>query len=493
MIEITKLPAWGKDNNGEKADAPKNIRFPYAPEFNNRICFADVGDALKLKCDAIVVATTESLDATDCIHEDIVKACGPEFRKDTKALAPLKITEPRIVAVPGERIGAKNVITVMPPRYSDKYRSAAINSLNKTILNSLQASVDNGYRTIVFTAIHDLEHKYDPKIASDVVARTIRRFFEHQLDKVDMICLCLEGRIKEYYTNDMKLYFPRSAEEATEAEKSLPKDVGNEWGEIVVENRSIRISALPGMGGDDDDDYSDGDDDQVPEKVSDNHDAMEFSQKQPSPDARSTQGVDDPSSPNYIPPGYVSGILNRATQLDLSPLEKARFFYDCGMDTLSNRNILVFIGKNLVQPSVPREHVMPYMAHVMDSVSFNAFTIVYLHCPATNNSDSMFWIHSIAATFPRRCLCNMRLAVVYPTFWLKTHLRINRLVDLRPVEDISYYDNLGALFRVIGRDSVRLPEDVARSDISANLSSHTSDSSKRTQATAAAASEDDNL
>ena len=87
----------------------------------------------------------------------------------------------------------------------------------------------------------------------------------------------------------------------------------------------------------------------------------------------------------------------------------------------------------------------------------------------------------------------MRLAVVYPTFWLKTHLRINRLVDLRPVEDISYYDNLGALFRVIGRDSVRLPEDVARADISANLSSHTSDSSKRSQAAAAAASEDDDL
>jgi len=145
-------------------------------------------------------------------------------------------------------------------------------------------------------------------------------------------------------------------------------------------------------------------------------------------------------------------------------LEKARFFYNCGTDSVTGRTVLVFIGSNYVQPSVSADKVMTYIAKMIDTVSFSQYTIVYIHCAATNNAESMSWIHSIAATFPRRCLTNLRVAVLYPTFWLKTHLRINRLGDLRPIQDISFYDNLAALFHVMGRDSLRLPDEIVRAD-----------------------------
>jgi len=495
MQDVTKLPRWGDDKpSQEPGETPKGVRFPFKPEFNKRIAFSGVDLALKTTCDVIVVGTNDQLDADGCIHQVIVDTLGTEFAKSTENLAPLKVTDCRILPVPEEKIGARNVMVTMPPRYTQKYLSAAINSLNKTYLNSLQACVDNGYRTVMFTAVQDYDHRYNSDVAAEVVIRTIRRFFEHYPTNVDLICLCLDNHDTIEYMKQMRLYFPRSNEEAVEAEKSLPKDVGNEWGEMVVESRSIRISTLPGMGGDDDE-YSD-EEDQIPDVVGEKpKEEMEYSVKQPSPDVRNTEGVNDPTSPNYIPPGYVNGILNRANTLDLSPLEKARFFYDCATDSLSKRRVLVFIGQNMVQPSVPRDMIMPYMAKILDSISFNPFTIVYVHCTATNNAESMFWIHSIASTFPRRCLCNMRLAVLYPTFWVKTHLRINRLGGLRPVEDISYYDNLGALFRVIGRDAVRLPEEITRADLS--VSSVSSSPSKSTgsssQSTAAAASEDDNL
>jgi len=483
MIDITQLTPWGgeKPAEGDEKVSDKGVRFPFKPEYNKRVSLETEAKALNLKCDVIVVPTNATLDSEDCLHERIVSMLGPDFHKQTKALVPLKIQEPRVLPVPEEKIGAKNVMVMLPPRFSKKYLSAAINSLHKTYLNALQAAIDNGYRTIVFTAIHDLENKYDANIAAEVVVRTIRRFLEHYPNNVDMICMCLGEHATEEYTKQMKLYFPRSAEEAVNAEKALPKDVGNEWGEMVVEGRSIRISSLPGMGGDDDSDYSDDEDDQIPEVVGEKHETLEFSQKQPSPDTINTQGMNDPSSPNYIPPGYVTGILERAKSLDLKPMEQANFFYKTCVDSLSKREVLVFIGKNFMQPTVDRGKLMPFMATILDSVSFSQFTIVYVHCPETNNSESMAWIHSIAATFPRRCLCNMRLAVLYPTFWLKTHLRLNRLGGLRPVQDISYYDNLAALFRVVGKDAVRLPDEILRADTSVQFSASSSAASSSSQ------------
>jgi len=492
MGDIAKLPYWGSDfpiDEDDPAPTPK-MRFPFKPEFNKRISLARQEDAMKFECDIIVVGTNESLDAKGCFFERIVDTCGPEFKKATSLLAPLKVTETRIMPIPAGRLAARNVMMMMPPRYSDKYQSAAINSLNKTYLNALQVSVDNSYRKIVFTEIHDLENKFDASIAAAVVVRTIRRFFEHYASSVDNICLVLDGHGMDEYTKQMKLYFPRSGKEAITSDKALPADVGNEWGEMVNAARSIRISSLPGMGGDDDD-YDD-DEDQVPTVVGDDQkETMEYSQRQPDPDERSTQGVNDPHSVNYVPQGYVNGILARANSMDLSALEQAGFFISCGIDTMSQRNVLMFIGQNYVKPEVTRDKVMPYIAKVLDPVSFTPFTIVYVHCTQTNNADSMSWIHSIASTFPRRCLVNMRLAVLYPTFWLKTHLRLNRFGDLRPVDDISYYDNLAALFRVIGRDAIRLPEDIIRADLSVQSTSSASSGSSGKGPSAAAASEED--
>jgi len=494
MEDISKLPHWGSDVDGGAEDAtPKDkVRFPYKPEFNERIVLTTTEKMLNLECDVIVVATNETFDAKNCIHEEILEKCGPEFTKTTHNLPRLRVTETRLLPIPSGTIGAKNIMMMIPPRFSQKYYSAAVNSLNKTYLNALQACVDNAYHTVIFTAVHDLEHKFDANIAAEVVVRTIRRFFEHYPTNMDKICLCLDTSGLEAYTKQMKLYFPRTAEEAAAAEKSLPADVGNEWGEIVVAARSIRISSLPGMGGDDDDDYSD-EDDQIPEVVGEQPSSLEYSQRQPNPDVRSTQGVNDPRSPNYIPEGYVNGILARAATMDFSELEQAGFFINCGLDNLSQRNLLMFIGANYAKVSSARDKVMPFLAKTLDSVSFSPFTIVYVHCSQTNNADSMSWIHSIAATFPRRCLVNMRLAVLYPTFWLKTHLRINRLGGLRPISDISYYDNLAALFRVVGRDAVRLPEDIIRADPSVQTTSSAAASSTAASKPSAESAEDDAL
>ena len=121
--------------------------------------------------------------------------------------------------------------------------------------------------------------------AAHVAARTIRRFLEKWPEKFDAVVLCLEGRDEGAYTGGgrvvregvrhhednkrgeegnfgeldaggihnssssgagvLRLYFPRTPEEADRAERLLPEDTGNEHGEARNEERDIVISAGP--------------------------------------------------------------------------------------------------------------------------------------------------------------------------------------------------------------------------------------------------------
>jgi len=47
-----------------------------------------------------------------------------------------------------------------------------------------------------------------------------------------------------------RMYFPRGAADVEIQRRELPEDVGNERGEPVVEDRQVRIGAMPGVSGD---------------------------------------------------------------------------------------------------------------------------------------------------------------------------------------------------------------------------------------------------
>lgn len=108
-VDVASLARWGADvKAGAEGEAlAKVVRFPYKPEYNERLVLAPETGFERLACDAIVVATNESMDAPDCPHAAICQACGPEFQKATRALAPIKVTETRIVPVTNHGIAAR--------------------------------------------------------------------------------------------------------------------------------------------------------------------------------------------------------------------------------------------------------------------------------------------------------------------------------------------------------------------------------------------------
>lgn len=79
---------------------------------------------------------------------------------------------------------------------------------------------------------------------------TIRRFLEHWGQGIESIVFCLND-LMEYnlYHKILPLYFPRNLREEIYSKQELPRDIGNEFGETVIEERKIKISAFPGLAG----------------------------------------------------------------------------------------------------------------------------------------------------------------------------------------------------------------------------------------------------
>lgn len=81
---------------------------------------------------------------------------------------------------------------------------------------------------------------------------TIRRFLEHRLEAFDTVILCTErDEDVQIHKILMPVYFPRNVDDIVRNKQLLPDETGNEWGEIVFEERKIPITAMPGHGDDD--------------------------------------------------------------------------------------------------------------------------------------------------------------------------------------------------------------------------------------------------
>lgn len=67
---------------------------------------------------------------------------------------------------------------------------------------------------------------------------------EHYGEDIDLVVFISDGQ-EPYYNKVMPFYFPRSAEEEAYAAKALPAALGNEYGEPVIAERTIRITSNP--------------------------------------------------------------------------------------------------------------------------------------------------------------------------------------------------------------------------------------------------------
>ena len=108
----------------------------------------------------------------------------------------------------------------------------------------IQFSPTKTYIVISYTLSVTLPFSFLPPPPIPSYSGTVRRFLEHYGEDIDLIVFISDGQ-ESYYSKVMPLYFPRSAEEEAYAAKALPATLGNEYGEPVIAERTIRITSNP--------------------------------------------------------------------------------------------------------------------------------------------------------------------------------------------------------------------------------------------------------
>ena len=148
-------------------------------------------------------------------------------------------------------------------RYSNAPRSRVSRAGYR---NTMELIVENKLGTLGLCCVYSEKKGYPRKAAAHIAVRTVRRFLE-QFRKnpvtgappsalgagLSHIVFCVENRQDlAIYREVMRLYFPRNRDDEAFQAEHLPKDVGNDKGEPVVEDRQVRIAAMPGRYEDDD-------------------------------------------------------------------------------------------------------------------------------------------------------------------------------------------------------------------------------------------------
>lgn len=363
------------------------------------------------------------------------------------------------------------------PKYNEKYRTAAINSLNKCYLNALQLCVDSGFKTVSFIPIHRTQRQYPVDLGTNIACRTIRRFLEHFPDKVDLIILCCSGA--EYhsaYLETLPKYFPRSEAECIATNEVLPDDVGNEWGESFSEERQIRIGALPGMTDEEYDEGgesgSDGEgDDEAPIVVSASGKSQKLALavKTPNPDrrvakSRQAEAAAAGEAGNGAQAEVYGKLMDEARERDFSDLERMGFLYHAGRDPQTEQEVVVFLSPKYNNITVSQERFSAYFGKIMDTVAIKKYTLVYLHSTVSERQLQTAWIRAFSSTYPQRYVNNMRLLMVYPTWGLKAFISVVGRFTFLANTDITYVNSLAELYRWLPPKLLRIPLEISQED-----------------------------
>eukprot|EP00727_Mastigamoeba_balamuthi_P006237 m51a1_g2232 hypothetical protein (488) ;mRNA; r:246299-248369 len=454
------LPRWSYATRRATPTPSGPSSAPIVPRFPE-------GPFLELVVDALACPTNETASDTNTAHEAIRQRGGEQLQLAMMGVTPLRMGEARITPAA--------VVHTVGPRYNARYVTAAVNSLNRCYLNSLQAAVDAGLRSVAFLPIHTPERNYPLELGAHVACRTIRRFLEHFPDKLSVIVLCL-GKPSErsLYLDILRLYMPRDDLEALAAESMLPKDTGNEWGEETTAERSIRIGALPGMGADDSDYGSD--EDEAPSEV--HKPPPSLVERMQNPDTRAelvlaaapAQHAQAPQQRprqqatkfDELPSTPYNDMLKAAATEDLRDVEALQVVYRAGVDA-DKRPIVVIAAHHLPVPVLPLDKFLRYMCRVMDDVAEQPYTLVYLHSVESDNQPGVSWIRSVYTVFPEKYQRNMiRLVVVYPTFWLRLLFSVSNTFYISlPVQ---YVSDLAELYRQYDARQLMIPFDIAKRD-----------------------------
>ncbi|KAK1931689.1 Protein GDAP2 [Phytophthora citrophthora] len=220
-------------------DAP----FPVSTLLNAKLSLWR-GPLYHLRVDAVVNSTCESMRESDGDFGKLLKAAGPEIGVECDAAGSCRTGD--AVLTRGCQLPAKFILHTVGPRYLPKYHNAAEHALHSCYRSVLTVARENGLRSVAIGCIYTQRKGYPREEAAHVAARTVRRYLEHYSKHFDRIILCVDSVQDMYvYERVLPLYFPRTMEELQKSQQLLEtRNLGNSFGEPIIEERKIRIGNL---------------------------------------------------------------------------------------------------------------------------------------------------------------------------------------------------------------------------------------------------------
>ena len=454
---------------------PGPSMFPYKPLLNQKISLSNC-DLLRLEVDVIVHSTNEKMNGQSSeLSTKILEVGGEELQAELAIQAPDGCKTGESIMTKPFNINASRIVHTVGPRYNEKYTTAAENALHTCYLSCMNLLIESQLKTIAIPCIYTKGKGFPRADAAHIAARTIRRFLEHFPDRVEKVVLVISNAEDErIYLQTLPLYFPRSAGEASCARYLLPNENRNEWGGAIIEERNIRVMAMPKAlyttekcDGSDRKRFAEandffemaGDIDQLRMADLEKH---QFSM---------TKADLDHTKISEVYQAY----LEEAENEDLSDIEELRIIYKVGCDS-QGRPAFVILMKHLPAHSIDIKRTLLHFILTMDETVDEEYVVILVMSLSTGaNHPEMSCLQLLNFIFDDKYRKNMKkLYVVHPSVWFRMAMWfISPMLSGSFSRKICYVNCLKDLYRHFNAKEFLLPEYVYRCDRKLNPESYT--------------------
>lgn len=204
------------------------------------------GAIWKLSANCYVLGQNEGLNDRSEYNNPVMDLAGPDF--ESNILQNGNIITGSSAIFNGGNLSCDYVIYSVGPKYESRYISAseyALFSAYKSALAFASVQISPPVKVLALSTIYLHKKNYPREDAAHTALRTVRKYLEHKttIEKI-VFCVSTEEDL-EIYKKLLQVYFPRNESDLSLQNSLLPVNLGDEWGELVMEERTLKITSGP--------------------------------------------------------------------------------------------------------------------------------------------------------------------------------------------------------------------------------------------------------
>ncbi|KAI2464280.1 MACRO domain-containing protein [Annulohypoxylon bovei var. microspora] len=208
-----------------KLDVPRLGPFKGASSAHNDRIGLFRGDITTLSVDAIVNAANNSLLGGGGVDGAIHRAAGKDLLAECRTLGGCSTGSSKITNA--YNLPCKKVIHTVGPVYDDTDPAESEVDLRSCYRSSLELAIQNGLKTIAFSAISTGVYGYPSMDAAHVACDTVRKYMDgddgQKLDKV--IFVTFEDKDVRAYHDFLPRHFPPRIPTSTDQDSTIEEQV----------------------------------------------------------------------------------------------------------------------------------------------------------------------------------------------------------------------------------------------------------------------------